>query len=923
MKRKSSVPEFHDFGSTPYGQRCSPLSPRHGSETNEVKGQYAYAAERKPAKAKPNPTARFGKSGSTPAAPRPAKAFPRSSTAAALAELKVPGTGTFSFVSSYMGHYVPNHEIRYLRGVNAETADRTKSTTAVCVPFFNEDGGELQRTLCSLHNQLETLNDKGIESDFEVLVILDGWWKASGSMKEYLTSMFPRRHIFDRTQESSSASTSEPISSSSHGPEDFATTTKRRVSSPPNGITPASSVTASNGPTPAHYGPAGQWSPFRDNSPLPPHNSDTPPPNIVAAAPILQLGSEDDSRGSPPLSSSMDQLGLQLRTSTGEGFRTPIAFRQGLDIDQSAPETWKAAEPVRFDVRLPQADQPAWLRGGKDSPSLRPDSLHISSTTPTLDMGRGSPPPSPARNSPEWDYNMARTGSRVSLLQERPTTPSSPLRYQSRLPPITPRGRHHSKSVLSGYSLGFHEDSAWGDRIAPDGADDCGVETLFVQHFSQGKLAPVEIAPGKFMRVTLLVKRDNRRKHNSHEWFFRAFSDQMRPDFTLLTDCGTIFDYGCLYYLVKHLQEHERSIGVTGRMRMMSKEMQGVEDEVDKWSVHTWLRAVQAYDLETAYVIFMALFNLSGLLPVMPGPCQLFRYEGIRGAPLDFYFAMVNQNPEEAGMLVGNLLLAEDRILSQAVVLMTDDDTVTQWEPKATFFFDPELTTERVVTQRRRWNNGALCGLMFLLLQNPTIVWGSPHALHKRVLMMFALSFLLFTNIIGFIGPTMINTVMLFAFASVADEYTSMNWLMEGRFHIIIASTAFFVMWTLVSLRQKYNEWMFSMAMSIGVFQMVSILAALVAVVVRQYMVHGSSAPLLVWAPFTLLFAPLLLSCCISLRSMRVMFTNFVQYLVSVPFMAVYLPTYSSARLYDLRYAPAHPPFSFFRPRPPTNLPAF
>ena len=34
----------------------------------------------------------------------------------------------------------------------------------------------------------------------------------------------------------------------------------------------------------------------------------------------------------------------------------------------------------------------------------------------------------------------------------------------------------------------------------------------------QSVLSKVEIAPGKRMYVSVLIKHDNRRKHNSHEW---------------------------------------------------------------------------------------------------------------------------------------------------------------------------------------------------------------------------------------------------------------------------------------------------------------------------------------------------------------------------------------------------------------------
>eukprot|EP00122_Pirum_gemmata_P000145 Pgem_evm1s125 len=52
--------------------------------------------------------------------------------------------------------------------------------------------------------------------------------------------------------------------------------------------------------------------------------------------------------------------------------------------------------------------------------------------------------------------------------------------------------------------------------------DDCTL-ALQKQNLMTGMLDMVEIKPGKFLRLTIVVKKQNRKKPNSHEWFFRAF----------------------------------------------------------------------------------------------------------------------------------------------------------------------------------------------------------------------------------------------------------------------------------------------------------------------------------------------------------------------------------------------------------------
>ena len=56
----------------------------------------------------------------------------------------------------------------------------------------------------------------------------------------------------------------------------------------------------------------------------------------------------------------------------------------------------------------------------------------------------------------------------------------------------------------------------------------------------------------------------------------------------------------------------------------------------------------------------------------------------------DFYIKTVSSNPEEVHMLLALLLLAEDRVLSYAAVLMTKDLYYTMYEPSAVFYFEAE-----------------------------------------------------------------------------------------------------------------------------------------------------------------------------------------------------------------------------------------
>ena len=44
------------------------------------------------------------------------------------------------------------------------------------------------------------------------------------------------------------------------------------------------------------------------------------------------------------------------------------------------------------------------------------------------------------------------------------------------------------------------------------------------------------------VQVSCLVKKENLRKHNSHQWFMAAFARELEATYILCTDCSTVFE---------------------------------------------------------------------------------------------------------------------------------------------------------------------------------------------------------------------------------------------------------------------------------------------------------------------------------------------------------------------------------------------
>jgi cellulose synthase/poly-beta-1,6-N-acetylglucosamine synthase-like glycosyltransferase len=135
----------------------------------------------------------------------------------------------------------------------------------------------------------------------------------------------------------------------------------------------------------------------------------------------------------------------------------------------------------------------------------------------------------------------------------------------------------------------------------------------------------------RFLRLSLVLKAVNRRKHNSQEWMFRFAEEHSRHYDThnvlvFLTDCGTFYAPGCLLRLTVYMLDHPKCVGCTGRQRVMTAEEQDCPNE---GLAEKFLRSVQRFDYESSYAYSTGTFSLIGMLPVLPGPCCMMRFSAL------------------------------------------------------------------------------------------------------------------------------------------------------------------------------------------------------------------------------------------------------------------------------------------------------
>ncbi|CAB9497710.1 Chitin synthase [Seminavis robusta] len=227
---------------------------------------------------------------------------------------------------------------------------------------------------------------------------------------------------------------------------------------------------------------------------------------------------------------------------------------------------------------------------------------------------------------------------------------------------------------------------------------------------------------------SLVVKRENRRKANSQQWWLGPHASTIRCKYALATDCGTYFERTTAARLIERLDDDRALHAVTGTQRTMPASIQGDGDyELCYRPFHFLLRQLQRFEFEVDNVSFMSVYNSLGAMHVIPGPCGLYRYNKLGSLTEGLmcqYFQLFSRSNK--GLILGNVELVEDRIPGTLLAFppkkSSKDLDVMPLEGfgrtglvDEVFYMEAEKPLSQLVKQRRRWLNGTFATYLWIL----------------------------------------------------------------------------------------------------------------------------------------------------------------------------------------------------------------
>ncbi|KAG9092245.1 Chitin synthase, class 2 [Ceratobasidium sp. UAMH 11750] len=248
---------------------------------------------------------------------------------------------------------------------------------------------------------------------------------------------------------------------------------------------------------------------------------------------------------------------------------------------------------------------------------------------------------------------------------------------------------------------------------------------------------------------------ENKKKLNSHRWFFNAFGPLIKPNGTKPT--GT-----SIYDLWKCFDKHSYVGGACGEFCVDTGRSCSL-------LLTSPLAASQNFEYKMSNILDKPLESVFGYISVLPGAFPAYRYKALLGKPLQQYFKGETMHGgsggDGAGLFERNMYLAEDRILCFEIVTKKNEAWTLKYVKSAKASTDVPTTLAEFISQRRRW----LSSSFFAALHATTFqfrIWTSGQSFLRKIVLQFEFWY---------------NAVqMLFAWTSLANFYLAFYFLVSS-----------------------------------------------------------------------------------------------------------------------------------------------
>ncbi|KIY46301.1 chitin synthase [Fistulina hepatica ATCC 64428] len=315
----------------------------------------------------------------------------------------------------------------------------------------------------------------------------------------------------------------------------------------------------------------------------------------------------------------------------------------------------------------------------------------------------------------------------------------------------------HVLSLMGVYQDGIAKDSVGGKDVTAH---------IFEYTSSVVVSASGEVSHGPCpVQILFCLKEQNKKKLNSHRWFFNAFGPLIKPNVCILLDVGTKPTGTSIYELWKVFDKQANIGGACGEICVDT-------GRACSLLLTSPLAASQNFEYKMSNILDKPLESVFGYISVLPGAFSAYRYTALQNGldgtgPLASYFKgeSMHGGNSTAGIFERNMYLAEDRILCFEIVTKKREGWILRYVKSAKASTDTPTTVPEFISQRRRWLNGSLFASI-----HAAVFWWRIWSSGQNIIRKFVLQIEFIYNAIQ----------LVFAWTQLANFYLAFYFLIES-----------------------------------------------------------------------------------------------------------------------------------------------
>lgn len=264
-------------------------------------------------------------------------------------------------------------------------------------------------------------------------------------------------------------------------------------------------------------------------------------------------------------------------------------------------------------------------------------------------------------------------------------------------------------------------------------------------------------------QLLFCLKEENKQKINSHRWAFEGFAELLQPNIVTLLDAGTMPGKDSIYQLWQEFKNPNVG-GSCGEIKTYLGN--GFSKLLNP------LVASQNFEYKMSNILDKTTESNFGFITVLPGAFSAYRFEAVKGQPLEKYFYGEDMGDKGFHFFSSNMYLAEDRILCFEVVTKKNSQWILKYCRSAYAATDVPERVPEFILQRRRWLNGSFFASVYSFFHFYRI-WTSGHHIGMKLLLNLEFLYLLFNTVLSWFSLSSFFLVFRILTFSIAISYKS------------------------------------------------------------------------------------------------------------------------------------------------------